>query len=144
MKHLLDVNVLLAAIWVEHPHHNRAFSWLAGKDIVLCPLCELGFLRISSNKNAINAPMEKARDLLEKFAEERKVERIHDDLTPLDSHPKTSQEVTDCYLADLSAPCQEYTVSRPREHTRPQQMLYLKFASSMAQLTDRKLSRSHG
>jgi len=103
MKHLLDVNVLLAAIWVEHPHHNRAFSCLAGKDIVLCPLCELGFLRISSNKNAINAPMEKARDLLEKFAEERKVERIHDDLTPLDSHPKTSQEVTDCYLADLSA-----------------------------------------
>jgi len=76
---------------------------LAGKNIVLCPLCELGFLRISSNKKALNAPMEKARDLLEKFATERHAERIQDDLAPLDSRPKTSEEVTDWYLADLSA-----------------------------------------
>ena len=103
MKHQLDVNVLLAGIWVEHPQHNQAFSWLAGKSIVLCPLCELGFLRISSNKKAINAPMEKARDLLEKFAAERNAERIHDDLAPLNSHPKSSEHVTDWYLADLSA-----------------------------------------
>jgi predicted nucleic acid-binding protein len=48
MKHLLDVNVLLAAIWNTHPQHNRAFTWLAGKSIVLRPLTELGFLRIST------------------------------------------------------------------------------------------------
>jgi predicted nucleic acid-binding protein len=25
MTHLLDVNVLLAAIWENHPHHGRTF-----------------------------------------------------------------------------------------------------------------------
>lgn len=103
MKYLLDVNVPLAGIWLEHPLHKQAFSWLAGKNVVLCPIAELGYLRISSNKKAIDAPMEQARDLLEKFATERNAERIHDDLAPLDSRPKTSDQVTDCYLADLSA-----------------------------------------
>lgn len=103
MKHLLDVNVLLAAIWVQHPNHSVAFGWLPSKSLVLCPISELGFLRISTNKKAISAPMEKARELLAKFVVERKVERIFDDLNPLDSHPKTSEEVTDYYLADLAA-----------------------------------------
>ena len=103
MKHLQDVNVLLAAIWSNHSRHAEAFSWLMGKSIVLCPLTELGFLRISTNKKAINAPMEKARELLEKFSRERKAERIGDDLPALDSRPKTSEQVTDSYLADLAA-----------------------------------------
>ena len=103
MKHLLDVNVLLAAIWDNHPHHARAFAWLSGKSILLCPLSELGFLRISSNKQAINAPMDKARVLLEKFSAERKAEWIPDDLAALRSQPKKSEEVTDLYLADLAA-----------------------------------------
>jgi len=103
MKHLLDVNVLLAAIWENHPQHARAFSWLAGKNIILCPLAQLGFLRISTSKKAINAPMSKARELLAQFAQERNAERIPDDLAPLQSHPKTSEMVTDQYLADLAA-----------------------------------------
>ena len=103
MKHLLDVNLLLAAIWSNHPNHQEAFSWLEGKSIVLCPLAELGFLRISSNRKAINAPMEKCRRLLKQFSAERNAERISDDLAPLDSAPKASEEVTDLYLADLAA-----------------------------------------
>ena len=103
MKYLLDVNVLLAAIWSNHSHHAKAFAWLEGKSLVVCPLSELGFLRISTNKKAINAPMEEARDLLTRFLEERTVEWIADDLRPLESHPKTSEEVTDHYFADLAA-----------------------------------------
>ncbi len=103
MKHLLDVNVLLAAIWSNHSRHEEAFAWLDGKTVVLCPLTELGFLRISTNKKAINAPMGKARELLEKFSHERKVEHVWDDLLALDSRPKTSEQVTDLYLADLAA-----------------------------------------
>jgi toxin-antitoxin system PIN domain toxin len=103
MKHLLDVNVLLAAIWSNHPHHQAAFSWLAGKSIVLCPLAELGFLRISTNKKVLNVPMDKARELLEKFSIERHAERINDDLPALMSRPKSSEQVTDLYLADLAA-----------------------------------------
>ena len=102
-KHLLDVNVLLAAIWANHPHHAKAFAWLGGRSILLCPLAELGFLRVSTNKKVINAPMAQARRLLEKFVTDRKVDRIADDLAALDSHPKLSEEVTDLYLADLAA-----------------------------------------
>ena len=102
-KHLLDVNVLLAAIWSNHPHHAKAFAWLSGKSVLLCPLSELGFLRISTNKKAFNAPMEQARRLLEQFATDRNAGRVPDDLPALDSHPKKSEEVTDLYLADLAA-----------------------------------------
>ena len=103
MKYLLDVNVLLAAIWSNHSLHSETFAWLNGKSIVLCPLAELGFLRISTNRKVIGAPMADARNLLEKFAAERKAERITDDLPALDSKAGVSEEVTDHYLADLSA-----------------------------------------
>lgn len=102
MKYLLDVNLLLAGMWENHSRHAEVFGWLEGKSIFLCPLAELGFLRISANEKAINAPMDKARELLERFSTERNAERISDDLAPLDSHPKTSEEVTDLYLADLA------------------------------------------
>ena len=102
-RFLQDVNALLAGVWGRHPRHAEAFAWLKGKAIVLCPLAELGFLRISSNKKAINVEMEKAREALEKFCAERKTERILDDLPALDSKPKTSEQVTDFYLADLAA-----------------------------------------
>jgi len=97
------VNALLAGVWGHHSQHSEAFAWLKGKSIVLCPLAELGFLRISSNKKAINVEMEKAREALEKFCAERKAERITDDLPALESQPKTSEQVTDFYLADLAA-----------------------------------------
>ncbi len=103
MKFLLDVNVLLAAIWSNHSRHASAFQWLEGKAVVLCPLAELGFLRISTNAKAINAPMATARTLLEKFVRSRHAERIADDLAPLESHPKSSGEVMDSYLAELAA-----------------------------------------
>ena len=101
-KFLLDVNALLAAVWAHHSRHLEAFAWLQGKHVVLCPIAELGFLRISSNKKAINVEMSKARHALAQFCSERNVERIHDDLEPMSSHPKTSEEVTDLYLADLA------------------------------------------
>ena len=63
MKYLLDVNLLLAVIWENHSRHAEAFAWVEDKSILLCPLAELGFLRISTNKKAMNAPMEKAREL---------------------------------------------------------------------------------
>jgi toxin-antitoxin system PIN domain toxin len=102
MKHLLDVNLLLAAIWKNHPHNSAAFSWLKGKTVVLCPIVELGFLRISSNKSAINVPMSDARSALEQFSAERAAERIADDLPALEAKARKSEEVTDSYLAALA------------------------------------------
>lgn len=103
MTYLLDVNVLLAAIWDDHPLHKRAFEGIRGKAIAICPLAELGFLRISTNPKAtINAPMEKARELLQRFTQERGASRIADDLPALESKPTKSEEVTDSYLAELA------------------------------------------
>jgi len=102
MTHLLDVNVLLAAIWENHPHHDRTFRWLSGKQISVCPLSELGFIRISTNPKAIHAPMEKARKLLQNFLTERVARRVSDDLPALDAHPQKTEQVTDFYLAALA------------------------------------------
>ena len=103
MKYLLDVNVLIGAIWRDQAAHKKAMAWLAGKEVVLCPLTELGFLRISTNKKVMGATMDRTRELLEKFAADAKADRIPADLNALESHPKTSDQVTDHYLADLSA-----------------------------------------
>ena len=71
MKHLLDVNLLIAGIVQTHSRHAEAREWLSGKQIVLCPIVELGFLRISTNnKSAIGLAMDRARDVLERFASE--------------------------------------------------------------------------
>jgi predicted nucleic acid-binding protein len=53
VKHLLDVNALLAWGLDAHPHHDRARRWLAGlrgTGATLCttPITELGFLRVAS------------------------------------------------------------------------------------------------
>ena len=103
MKHLLDVNVLLASIWTTHPQHATAMAWLPGKTLVVCPIVELGFLRISTHKKAFNFTMTDARTGLEKFLSERNAAHIPDDLPALNSKPATSAQVTDHYLADLAA-----------------------------------------
>ena len=104
MKYLLDVKLLIAGIVQTHSRHAQARDWVSGKQIVLCPIVELGFLRISTNhKSAIGLTMDRARDVLKRFASERKAERIQDDLPALDSHPRTSGQVTDHYLANLAA-----------------------------------------
>ena len=103
MKYLLDINVLLAAIWANHPQYAIADAWLRGKSVVVCPISELGFLRVSTNKKAIAAGMNDARKALEKFLDEAKASRIPDDLPALASNPATSDQVTDQYLAALAS-----------------------------------------
>ena len=102
MKHLLDVNVLLAAIWSHHSRHAETFAWLKDREIVLCPLSELGFLRISAHKKAMGIPMAKARTGLERFRKERNAEWIAADLPALESKADNSEAVTDNYLAELA------------------------------------------
>lgn len=104
MKYLLDVNLLIAAIVQSHSHHQKAIRWLSGKDIVLCPITELGFLRTCTNaRSGIGLLMADARKVLENFASERRASRIAADLEALESHAQTSDQVTDHYLANLAA-----------------------------------------
>lgn len=51
---LLDINVLVALAWPNHVHHSRAHAWFGGiRAWATCPLTESGFVRVSSNRNAI-------------------------------------------------------------------------------------------
>ena len=52
MTFLLDVHVLICGIWSNHPLHQRAFEGIAGKSLAVCPLAELGFLRVSTDERA--------------------------------------------------------------------------------------------
>jgi predicted nucleic acid-binding protein len=47
MTYLLDIATLLAWLW-DHEHHERVLAWQKGQTVALCPITELGFLRISS------------------------------------------------------------------------------------------------
>jgi hypothetical protein len=73
-----------------------------GKGLSVCPLTELGFIRISTNPKAINASMGKTRQLLRDFLAERAVTRIPDDLPALESQALKCEDVTDYYLAALA------------------------------------------
>jgi predicted nucleic acid-binding protein len=52
MKHLLDINALLALGHVSHVHHPRAIAWYqsvqkSATSLCTCAITELGFVRIS-------------------------------------------------------------------------------------------------
>jgi len=52
--YLLDINVLIALCWPSHVHHSQAQWWFANKQgagFRTCPLTQIGFVRISSNKS---------------------------------------------------------------------------------------------
>lgn len=56
MTALLDVNVLIALGWPNHEHHGAAWQWFdrsAAKGWATTPVTEVGFVRISSNRRAM-------------------------------------------------------------------------------------------
>ncbi|OHE81317.1 MAG: hypothetical protein A3G75_08350 [Verrucomicrobia bacterium RIFCSPLOWO2_12_FULL_64_8] len=67
MTYLLDVNALLAALWAPHQQHARFRAWartLPG-ELAVCPLAELGFLRVM---NAVyGVPIADGRQQLRAF-----------------------------------------------------------------------------
>jgi uncharacterized protein len=73
------------------------------EQLATCPITELGFLRISTHPKALKATMADARKLLEDFHSQLAPAFAADALKPLKSSPRSRQEVTDHYLADLAA-----------------------------------------
>ena len=104
MRFLLDISTLLAAIWRTHSLHIKADAWVVGKEVAICPLSELGFLRISTHpKGPFRASMGDARLLLTDFLDKHDCAFVPADLSGLQSQAANSETVTDCYLADLAA-----------------------------------------
>lgn len=52
MVYLIDINVMLALAWPNHPHHQAAIRWMDARDPregwATCATIQLGFVRISS------------------------------------------------------------------------------------------------
>ncbi len=102
MKLLLDVSALVALLWKTHVHHQRAVAWRKDKTIALCPITELGFIRVCTSP-AYNLAMNDARKLLSDFIHDEKPEFIPADTRALDGVPApSSSKSTDWYLANLA------------------------------------------
>ena len=71
-EYLLDIAPVLALLWERHEHHERAMVWLeTASKITVCPLTELGFLRISTQP-AYGATFPEAKRMLHDWKEARK------------------------------------------------------------------------
>lgn len=103
MTYLLDVNALLAAIIQNHPHHTIADTWLRSKKLAVCPLSELGFLRVSTHPKVYNHHTSIARQALQEFMAHHQVEFIAADLPALKAPAAKSGDLTDGYLSELAA-----------------------------------------
>ena len=108
MKYLLDVNVLVAALWSGHVHHDQIHRWLeelAERDTALtCGLTEAGFLRVINA--AYGVPVVEAKVVLQNFKHRAGLEYLADLPSPVEVLPawaRRHQQVTDAYLAGLAA-----------------------------------------
>ena len=103
MIYLLDVNMLIAAIWREHHDQRRVEAWLRGKQIATCPISELGFLRISTGDTfPLRAEPEPCRNALSEFVRKHRCRFIPDDFSPQRIASESSRQFTDLYLAELA------------------------------------------
>jgi predicted nucleic acid-binding protein len=101
--YLLDVNVLIAAIWQDHQDQPRVEAWLRGKQTATCPISELGFLRISSGDTfPFRAEPQPCRNALAEFVRKHRCRFIPDDFSPKRIAAQSSRQFTDLYLAELA------------------------------------------
>lgn len=109
--YLLDANVLIALVVVEHEHHERVSTWAAGIDrFALCPVVEGALVRYVVRLG--EAPST-ATALLGAIHAMSACEIWFDSLSYADAdlrHVRGHRQVTDAYLASLTA-------------TRPQSVL---------------------
>jgi len=100
--YLLDVSTLVALLWRSHASNGKAMAWATGKNLAVCPVTELGFIRVVTSP-AFNATMAQARETLKDFIEKEAPEFIHADARALDGiAAPTSSKTTDWYLANLA------------------------------------------
>jgi predicted nucleic acid-binding protein len=93
---------MVALLWTNHVHHIVANRWRTGKELVLCPITELGFIRVSTSP-AFNATMADARRTLADFIRDEQPDFVPADVRALDGQiAPTSGKTTDFYLANLA------------------------------------------
>ena len=76
---------------------------MKGKSLALCPISELGFIRVSTQPKAYNLAMTIAKKALDDFTQKHSTEFVPADLSASGTRAKSSDRLTDTYLADLAA-----------------------------------------
>ena len=112
MRALLDVNVLIALLDVDHVHHGRARDWLRGhaaKGWASCPITQNGCIRIMSQHGYPNAlPVAAIIERLAEAARQPGHRFWPDDISLLDERTADGRrihgprKVTDLYLLGLA------------------------------------------
>lgn len=112
MRHLLDVNVLIALIDPSHIHHESAQRWFASigqTNWLSCPMTENGVIRIVSNPRYPNQRRpQTVCDSLDSVLALGHHEFVPDSISLLDdptvdrSHLLSCGQVTDSYLLALA------------------------------------------
>ena len=101
MTYLLDVSAILALLLQNHEDHGRMMAWYHDKELAICPIVELGFLRVSVL--AYKAELDESRKILENFKKQKRAIFLPDSLSALDGHPAPlAKKTTDWYLANLA------------------------------------------
>ena len=96
---LVDVSVLIALLMEEHPAHESVKKWATEITPVVCPVVQLGWVRISSKTYGLE--ISEAVGALERLAQ--RSEFIPCDMSVVDaSHSPSPNKTTDWYLADLA------------------------------------------
>jgi toxin-antitoxin system PIN domain toxin len=109
VKFLLDVNLLMALLWENHEHHERARSWLQTvTEFSTCPVGQLGFARVSAHPMlGYGMSPEQAFGVLRRFLADPRHRFVADDLSCEDRVLLTERipganQVTDHYLVALA------------------------------------------
>jgi predicted nucleic acid-binding protein len=102
MTYLLDVSTLVAWLWEKHQFHRRVVQWQAGVSVAVCPITEIGFLRVSCQL-PFHATVADARKMLGIWRTKNNPLEIWCDMATLEAEtPATGAKITDFYLASLA------------------------------------------
>jgi predicted nucleic acid-binding protein len=112
MKHLLDVNALVALGFLQHEFHQRVAGWvhtLTSKgvlELATCSITELGFVRVLAQAPQYGFTVTHARTLLLrlKAGNTSNFTFIPDDhdISQIPAWVKTAKQTTDGHLAQLA------------------------------------------
>lgn len=119
MKHLLDVNALIALAHRSHVHHARVLAWFQatqnrGGSLGTCAITELGFVRVAV-QTGLQADVASARKALQQLKKSSRVpfELLADELgvDRLPGFAKSPAKLTDGHLLELASEHQAQLVT---------------------------------
>lgn len=106
MKVLFDVNTLIAACCGNHADNGRVLAWVASlgaREILTCPITELGFVRITV-ATGLQRSIPEAIGALEQWKSAAKAQFVKDDITAkgLPDWVASAGKTTDAHLLSLA------------------------------------------